>query len=541
MNPQNPLPPPPPPPPPSPQPPVPQYEGPSPSNVSSTPADPKQAIVDRLGQANNVLITVSASPTLDQLSACVGFTLFLNKMGKHATAVFSGEVPSSIEFLQPEDTIEKNTDSLRDFIISLDKRKADKLRYKVEDSVVKIFITPYKTSISEQDFNFAPGDFNVDVVVALGVHNKEELDQAIIAHGRILHDATVISITNTSGKGLGSLNLQDESASSLCEMTADISESLVPNSFDAQMATAFLTGIVAETKRFSNEKTSPKTMALSAKLMAAGANQQLVATNLQAVPKPVKKKTIAKDGELNIDHSMDEQEHPELEHRIVPEAKPVSRRAVVPEPRSPIKDVRSESHGIDPSNLLTSDGNGFGTRPGQSYPAQAPTMGGTLTANSQPEDSRNSVNPFGEFPNSQSQPAPVNPAEVDVDGKTLTEIEETVGSPHVANQPKETVKQAPADNTGVGPDLNQARDEVLKAVATSEPRPEALQSIRSKPVTTITPTTKPPELSAPPAPQSSNDVFNSSQPAEGSTSSDNQSVSPPPPVPPPMVAPPTAS
>lgn len=540
MNPQNPLPPPTPPTPPTPQPPAPQYEGPAPSNVSSTPVDPKQSIIERLGQANNVLVTVSASPTLDQLSACVGFSLFLNKMGKHATAVFSGDVPSSIEFLQPEDTLEKNTDSLRDFIISLDKRKADKLRYKVEDNVVKIFITPYKTSINEKDFEFAPGDFNVDVVVALGVHNKEELDQAIISHGNILHDATVVSITNTNGKGLGTLNLQDETASSLCEIVADISDNLAPNSFDAQMATAFLTGVVAETKRFSNEKTSPKTMALSAKLMAAGANQQLVATNLQAVPKPVKKKTIAKDGELNIDHSMDEQEHPELEHRIMPEPKPVSRRAVVPEPRSPIKDVRSESHGTDPSDLLTGGGRANAVRPGQSFPVQAPTMGGTLTANSQPEDSASSVNAFGEFPSTQSPPpTSVNPVEVDVDGKTLTEIERTVGSPHVS---AEKVEPTPvlAEDGPKGPDLNQARDEVLKAVETSEPRPEALQSIRSKPMN-ITPISSPPVLNTPdPVPQSSNSVFNSSQSVQDSTTTP-QPASPPPPVPPPMVAPPSAN
>ena len=36
--------------------------------------------------------------------------------------VRSGSVPSTLEFLQPEDTLEQNTDSLRDFIISLDKK-----------------------------------------------------------------------------------------------------------------------------------------------------------------------------------------------------------------------------------------------------------------------------------------------------------------------------------------------------------------------------------------------------------------------------------
>src|SRR5882757_11090822 len=115
--------------------------------------DQKQAIVDKLKSANNILVTVSANPSVDQLAACIGLTILLNKLKKHATAVFSGSVPSTIEFLKPEDTLEKNTDSLRDFIIALDKAKADKLRYKVEENVVKIFITPYRTSINETDLD----------------------------------------------------------------------------------------------------------------------------------------------------------------------------------------------------------------------------------------------------------------------------------------------------------------------------------------------------------------------------------------------------
>src|SRR6185437_8896302 len=103
---------------------------------------------------------------------------------------------SAIEFLKPEETIEPTPSSLRDFIIALDKSKADKLRYKVEDKVVRIFITPYKTSITQDDLEFSQGDFNIDVVVALGAHEQQELDSAITAHGRILHDAAVISINN---------------------------------------------------------------------------------------------------------------------------------------------------------------------------------------------------------------------------------------------------------------------------------------------------------------------------------------------------------
>ena len=154
----------------------------------------KQQLIERINTTNNILVTVSNNPTVDQLSAAIGLTLFLNKIGKHATAVFSGEVPNTLEFLKPENTIETNTNSLRDFIIALDKSKADKLRYKVEDKVVKIFITPYKTSLGPNDLIFSEGDFNVDVVIALGVKKREDLDTAITAHGRILHDATVFSV-----------------------------------------------------------------------------------------------------------------------------------------------------------------------------------------------------------------------------------------------------------------------------------------------------------------------------------------------------------
>lgn len=248
--------------------------------------DQKQEISDRIKKANNILVTVKSSPSVDQLASCIGLTLALNKLGKHATAVFSGQIPSTIEFLQPEKTLEANTDSLRDFIISLDKSKADKLRYKVEDKVVKIFITPYRTSISDKDLEFSQGDFNVDVVIALGVHDQGELDQAITAHGRILHDAAVVTINVNPGGELGSINWLVPGASSLCELTVDLLDVLDKGLVDEQIATALLTGIVAETNRFSNERTTPDTMSISAELMAAGANQQLVATKLAPPPPP---------------------------------------------------------------------------------------------------------------------------------------------------------------------------------------------------------------------------------------------------------------
>lgn len=277
----------------------------------------QKQLVLKLKDAQNVLVTVSNNPSVDQLAAAIGLTLALNKLDKHATAVYSGRTPSTIEFLKPEETLETNTDSLRDFIIALDKSKADKLRYKVEDQLVRIFITPYKTSISENDLEFSQGDFNVDVVVALGVKEQSDLDQAITAHGRILHDAVVSTISLEGQSELGTLNVVNTGASSLSEIVTKLVQELDKGVMDNQIATALLTGIVAMTERFSNDRTSPETMSISASLMSAGANQQLIASELEAGAAPAEPPRSAeaavaeqppqKDpGMLEIDHESHE-------------------------------------------------------------------------------------------------------------------------------------------------------------------------------------------------------------------------------------------
>ena len=245
----------------------------------------KQQIVEKIQASSTILVTVSDSPSVDALSAAIGFTLLLDTMEKHATSVFSGSVPPAIAFLEPEKILDDTTDSLRDFIIALDKEKADHLRYKVEGDSVKIFITPYKTTITADDLDFSQGDYNVELVIALGVDNQDHLDGALSAHGQILHDATVITMTaGEQTSTLGGIDWHDDQASSLSEMVASLSEAFKTDKkkslLDAQTATALLTGIVAQTDRFSNQHTTARVMTIASQLMAAGADQQLIATKL---------------------------------------------------------------------------------------------------------------------------------------------------------------------------------------------------------------------------------------------------------------------
>jgi len=245
--------------------------------------NPKNRLADKIREVTNVLVTVSRDPSVDELAAALALTFVLGKLNKHATAVFSGRIPPAINFLQPEKTFEDNADSLRDFIISLDKEKADRLRYKVDGDVVRVFITPYKTKISKEDLRFEEGDFNVELVIAIGVDRKEDLDGAIAAQGRILHSATVATVNiGLERDVLGTISWQQDDGN-LSEMVASLSEILGSKDkplIDEPIATALLTGVVAATDQFRNEKTSPAIMSLAAALMAKGANQQLIASEL---------------------------------------------------------------------------------------------------------------------------------------------------------------------------------------------------------------------------------------------------------------------
>ena len=464
----------------------------------------KTQLADRLKSANNILVTVSRDPSIDQLAACLGLTLLLNKMNKHSVAVFSGQVPSTIEFLKPAETIEKNTDSLRDFIIALDKDKADKLRYKVEDNVVRIFITPYKTSITEKDLEFSQGDFNVDVVVALGVQQQQDLDASITAHGRILHDATVASISLASdGGNVGTINWKDAKASSLSELVTDLVKLLGDNLLDNQISTALLTGIVAATDRFSNNKTSSSAMEASSVLMAAGADQQLVASKLEEPEQPQSPEDTKSKGSDNSDNEGEGAEkaksepgelsikHDDKKEEAKPEPEP-EQKLPTPRPPEPAPDLEPPMEPFQPPEPAPEPPQlspqppaaNPGLQPGAKLiTGDAPSLGGTLNANTKPEGMDPVTDPMS-MPQvdqermldrkplqpdtplvAQTPPAP-SPPDESHGPQTLTEIEKSVHSPHIDPAKLET-----------------ARDQVSQALESSvDPTPTPIQALNAQPL-----------------------------------------------------------
>ena len=267
---------------------------------------PKAQLIQKIKAVNNILVTVSRNPSVDQLVSALALAMALNKLGKRSVAVFSGQIPAEIHFLDPEKVFESNADSLRDFIISISVDKADRMQVKPEGDFVKVYITPYRTTITPDDLRFEDGDFNIELIIAIGVASRDELDASIASHGKIFHNAVTATMNLSKlNDALGTISWQDERLGCYSEMCYSLTVGLAGNDkslIDSSVATAFLTGVVSATDQFRNSVTTPAIMSLSAELMAKGANQQLVTSELESAKE--KQKDEAAEAVEEEDHSI---------------------------------------------------------------------------------------------------------------------------------------------------------------------------------------------------------------------------------------------
>ena len=326
----------------------------APSGSISTMKD----VAEKIKSVHNILIALSSDPSVDEIATAIALSLCLDRAGKRATAIYSGTTPNALQFLKPERAFETNSNVLKDFVIALNKEKADHLRYKLDGDYVKIFITPYKTSISESDLEFSLGDFNIELVLALNVPSGIDLDDALREHGRVMHDATVVNLTNGNPGKFGDIEWSDKSKSSIAEMVAELLYDIGgAKAIEPEEATALLTGIVAATDHFTNNMTTANALQMASNLIRSGADRKLITENIGLDSENMfflgnSQEKESDDGSIRIEH--DESE-PVMEKTT---DSPVTEEAEVePEPKPEVEsDVSSEEAGLLADLQAAADG-----------------------------------------------------------------------------------------------------------------------------------------------------------------------------------------
>ena len=378
---------------------------PDPSGFGLDPQQLPERVAEKIQKGANILIALSKDPNVDEISAAIALAIVLDQQKKHVTAIYSGKTPNTLEFLKPEETFEKDTSSLQDFIIALNKSKADHLTYKLDGDYVKIYITPYKGQVKKDDLEYSYGDYNVDLVIVFNVNAGSEIDSALSEYGRIMHDASAINITSGAPGRFADLEWSDPEKSSVCEMVYNLLKELNVTDVSQEVATALLTGILSATERFSNSRTKPTTMAVASKLMEAGADQQLISANiLKPETSVTPKASDASETSVTPDASSTS------EALITPEAPVAPEVQAVPNPpitTSPTNNIESTAISNPSDNTAVAESNSSDSSDDLKELEQLVNQNLAQTANSQTEHNQALADPASQSIMNSTQTAPV--------------------------------------------------------------------------------------------------------------------------------------
>ena len=247
---------------------------------------PKQQASAAIKNAKRILLVAHEELDGDAIGSLLACYKVLKKIDKEVIAVSSKEIPQVFSFLSNTEAIKKKLDGIKDFMIFLSEENAKvaRLSYKLENSRLKIVVSPKLGNFTPKDVNFDYGDFNYDLIIILDTDSLERLGTIYRENTEMFYKTEVINIDHhLSNTYFGKINWVDESASSVCEILVSLIEALESEHgkiMDEEIATSLLLGIMTDTNLFQNPQTSSKSLTVAAQLIAAGANRDLIAKSV---------------------------------------------------------------------------------------------------------------------------------------------------------------------------------------------------------------------------------------------------------------------
>ncbi len=238
---------------------------------------PKQQVTELIRKFNRILVVTHARPDGDALGSLLATQLVLRRLGKDVTAVVRDDVPEMYEFLPGLDGISKDLTGGRDLVVSVDTSKVpvDKLKYNTRDEKLNVIITPKDGRYDENDVTVRSGSYNFDLVITLDAPDLDRLGSLFEDHPDLFYETPVVNIDHhPSNDYFGAVNLVDLTATSTSEILVGVFEALGESLIDEDVATDLLAGLITDTGSFQNANTTPKSLTVSAQLVASGGRQQ---------------------------------------------------------------------------------------------------------------------------------------------------------------------------------------------------------------------------------------------------------------------------
>lgn len=238
---------------------------------------PKQQVTELIKKFSRILIVSHARPDGDALGGVLGLQSVLKALGKDAHAVVTDSINPMFSFMPGIKGVSQKLAGSRDLIVSVDtgRTPVDKLKYNTREGKLNVIITPKSGTYVEEDVEVKIGAYKYDLIIVLDAPDLDRLGKVYEEHPELFYETPVVNIDHhPSNDYFGAVNLVDLTATSTCEILVGVIEALGDSLMTEDVATCLLTGLITDTGSFQNSNTTPKSLTVSAQLVAAGGRQQ---------------------------------------------------------------------------------------------------------------------------------------------------------------------------------------------------------------------------------------------------------------------------
>ncbi|MBU1705575.1 DHH family phosphoesterase [Patescibacteria group bacterium] len=243
-----------------------------------------QQFLEAVKRSQHPLICVPAQGGPDGYATALGLARVLRRLEKNPVIVATDGLPAkNLHFLEDHQHISPVLENLQKFTIELDasQTRVDELSYEIKDDRLYVYLSPKKGAWQEKDIKLSTSDYRYDLIITVAAQDLEILGRHFHENPDFFFTTPIINLDhNPANEHYGQINVVDLTASACGEVAHDLIAAIEPELIDAQVATAFLTGMVAKTKSFKSKNVTPKTLMTASRLIARGAERAIIVDNL---------------------------------------------------------------------------------------------------------------------------------------------------------------------------------------------------------------------------------------------------------------------
>ncbi len=235
-------------------------------------------------RAQRALLVAPENPTPDAVAAVSAALAYLLAQGVTVEALVpNAQLDKLPGYLPEKEKLQAKIGGTRDFRISVDLAKTPihELSYDVKDGKLHILLTPKNGEWEKKDVDLRPGQDRYDLIVAFGCPDRAELAKTFRDNSDFAFRVPVVNVDyEAKNEHWAPINLVDLTASSVTEVLFSWLRDWNENKIDEKIATALLSGMIANTQSFRTPRVTPQTLERAAKLVSMGADREAVVHQL---------------------------------------------------------------------------------------------------------------------------------------------------------------------------------------------------------------------------------------------------------------------